>query len=253
MPCCKIGLEFGKCALHNNIKFRARKAYWYIPLWMGDSKNMAYENWILIKEHGICETCIFIIIKLTRWREREIEKKKEKRKRKREIVLIVFRVSFIFFKRWTSRENQMANRVVKKKKKKKHLGNLHKWKTMSWPNPPSHTSFEWTKFKASCQCCWDMLPMLLQCVCVWSLVRMDLFILWRLTIEYKFFRHLNFIHHINYVELNIYHAQSKPLYMLLSFAIIKMFWIYFEFWDDCLIWFLFWIGCLKLHAFIFAM
>jgi hypothetical protein len=32
MPCCKIGLEFGKCALHNNIKFRARKAYWYIPL-----------------------------------------------------------------------------------------------------------------------------------------------------------------------------------------------------------------------------
>jgi len=45
---------------------------------MGDSKNMAYENWILIKEHGICETCIFIIIKLTRGREREREEKNER-------------------------------------------------------------------------------------------------------------------------------------------------------------------------------
>jgi len=53
----------------------------------------------------------------------------------------------------------------------------------------------------------------------------------------KFFWHLNFIHHINYVELNTYHVHSKPLYILLSFAIIKMFWIYFEFWDYCLIWF----------------
>jgi hypothetical protein len=49
----------------------------YLYEW-GDPENMAYENWILIKEHGICETCIFIIIKLTRGRERE--KKKEKKK-----------------------------------------------------------------------------------------------------------------------------------------------------------------------------
>jgi len=42
MPCCKIGLEFGKCALHNNIKFRARKAYWYITYMNGG-----------LQEHGI--------------------------------------------------------------------------------------------------------------------------------------------------------------------------------------------------------
>lgn len=72
----------------------------YLYEW-GDPENMAYEDWILIKEHGICETCIFIIIKLTRGRERERgeKKRKKEKKEKREIVLFIFRVSFIFFKR----------------------------------------------------------------------------------------------------------------------------------------------------------
>jgi hypothetical protein len=54
----------------------------------GDPKNMAYENWILIKEHGICETCIFIIIKLERERETHTHthtqtQKEEKKERER--------------------------------------------------------------------------------------------------------------------------------------------------------------------------
>jgi len=93
MPCCKIGLEFGKCALHNNIKFRARKAYWYITYMNGG-----------LQEHGIWEldldqgTWNMWDLYLHHNKTYKGEREREKREINREIVLIIFRVSFIFLR-----------------------------------------------------------------------------------------------------------------------------------------------------------